>query len=151
MDNIASCYELTVQHVYCITMIVLCRAMLVYSVQFSPKKVWRIMWIWILLLTRMWQQNVCPINEFVFNLLCMPFSWNWNFRNIGFIPISSLKGTVSVTSSGHPCKIGNVRFTTVSLKALSDQVWKRYHCFYFFKSVHFICGFSGKVTCALFA
>ena len=33
-----------------------------------------------------------------------------------------LKGTVSVISSDPPCKDGNARFTTVSLKALSDQV-----------------------------
>ena len=33
-----------------------------------------------------------------------------------------LKGTVSVISSDSPCKYGNARFTTVPLRALSDQV-----------------------------
>ena len=35
---------------------------------------------------------------------------------------SQVKGTVSVISSDPPCKDGNVRFTMVLLKALSDQV-----------------------------
>ena len=34
----------------------------------------------------------------------------------------NIKGTVGVISSEPPCKDGNVRFTTVPLKALSDQV-----------------------------
>ena len=33
-----------------------------------------------------------------------------------------LKGTVSVISSDSPCKYGNAWFTTVQLRALSDQV-----------------------------
>ena len=33
-----------------------------------------------------------------------------------------IKETVSVISCDPPCKVGNARFTTVSLKALSDQV-----------------------------
>ena len=33
-----------------------------------------------------------------------------------------LKGTVSVISSDPPCKDDNARFSTVPLKALSDQV-----------------------------
>ena len=33
-----------------------------------------------------------------------------------------LKRTVSVTSSDPPCKDDNARFTTVPLKALSDQM-----------------------------
>ena len=33
-----------------------------------------------------------------------------------------VKGTVSVISSDPSCKDGNVRFTTVTLKPLSDQV-----------------------------
>ena len=36
---------------------------------------------------------------------------------------SFLKGTVSVISSDTPDKDGNARFTTVTLKALSVQVW----------------------------
>ena len=37
-----------------------------------------------------------------------------------------LKGTVSVISSDPPWKDGNARFTTVHLKAYSDQLWFRY-------------------------
>ena len=51
-------------------------------------------------------------------------------------------GTVSVISSNPCCKDGNVRFTTVSLKALSNQVWIRNRCYFFFN-----CGFSTEVTC----
>ena len=37
----------------------------------------------------------------------------------------SVKGTVRVISSDPPCKDGNVRFTTVPLKPLSDpKMWK---------------------------
>ena len=39
------------------------------------------------------------------------------------------KETLSVISSDPPCKDGITRFTTVPLKALSDQVWIRYTCF----------------------
>ena len=40
-----------------------------------------------------------------------------------------IKGTVSLISSGPPCKDGIARFTTVTLKALSDQVGRiRYLC-----------------------
>ena len=35
---------------------------------------------------------------------------------------SKFKGTVSLISSDPPCKDGNARFTTVTLKALSDQI-----------------------------
>ena len=45
-----------------------------------------------------------------------------NFR------ICILKGTVSVISSDPPFKDGNVRFTTVTLKTLFNQVWIRYQC-----------------------
>ena len=44
-------------------------------------------------------------------------------------PENSLKGTVSVISSDPLCKDANVWFTTVPLKALSDQVWNIYQCF----------------------
>ena len=37
----------------------------------------------------------------------------------------AFKGTVSVVLSDPPCKDGNAWFTTVPLKALSDQVWIR--------------------------
>ena len=33
-----------------------------------------------------------------------------------------LEGTVSVISSDSPCKDGTARLTTVTLKALSDQI-----------------------------
>ena len=61
-----------------------------------------------------------------------------------------LKGTVSVISSDPLGKDNNARFTTVPLKALSDQVWIGYPCFCFYKLFIFICGFSVKVTWALF-
>ena len=38
------------------------------------------------------------------------------------IDFHKIKGTVSVISSDPPCKDGNARFTTVPLKALSDQI-----------------------------
>ena len=44
-----------------------------------------------------------------------------------------IKGTVRVISSDPPCKDDNVRFATVPLKALSDQVWIRHQCFSFIK------------------
>ena len=50
-----------------------------------------------------------------------------------------------IISGDPPCKDGNARFTTVPLKALSDQVWT------FLKLFILICGFSAKVTCTLFA
>ena len=39
-----------------------------------------------------------------------------------------IKGSISVISKDPPCKAGNARFTTVDLKALSDQVLNRYQC-----------------------
>ena len=44
----------------------------------------------------------------------------------------------------------NVRFTTVPLKALSDQVWIRFQCFCFYKLFDFTCCISAKVTCTHF-
>ena len=44
-------------------------------------------------------------------------------------------GTLSVFSSDPTCKDYNSRFTMVSLKALSDQVWIRHPCFSFFKAI----------------
>ena len=38
------------------------------------------------------------------------------------------KGIVSVISSDPPCKDDNARFTTVPLKAVSDQILIRYEC-----------------------
>ena len=60
-----------------------------------------------------------------------------------------IKGTASLISSDPPCKDDNARFTTVPLKALSDQVYRiRYQCLKFQKLIIFNCGFSSKVTCA---
>ena len=42
-----------------------------------------------------------------------------------------VKRTVGVISSDPPCKDGNARFTTVPLKALSDQMGIRTSCFSF--------------------
>ena len=42
---------------------------------------------------------------------------------------------VSVMSCNLPCNDGNARFTTVPWKALSIQVWIRYHCFCLFSFV----------------
>ena len=39
-----------------------------------------------------------------------------------------IKGTVSVISSDPQCKDWNAQHTTVSLRALSDQIWIRYQC-----------------------
>jgi len=47
-------------------------------------------------------------------------SWTSN-SHFGFGNLM-LRGTVSVISSDPPCKDSNSRFTTVPLKALSDQV-----------------------------
>ena len=47
-------------------------------------------------------------------------------------------------------KDGDDRFTTVPLKALSNQVWIRYQCFCLFKLFVFICGFYAfhlRITC----
>ena len=54
-------------------------------------------------------------------------------------------------SSVPPGKNDNVRFTTVPLQALSDQVSIRCQCFCFFKLFIFIYGFSAKETCAFLA
>ena len=48
-------------------------------------------------------------------------------------------------------KDDNAWFTTVPLKALSDQVWIRYQCFCFVESFIFICGFPTQVTCTFLA
>jgi hypothetical protein len=53
---------------------------------------------------------------------------------------SCIKGTVRVISSDPTCKDYSARFTMVSLKALSDQVW--YPCFSFGKLIIFSFGFS---------
>jgi len=45
-------------------------------------------------------------------------------------------------------KMAAAWFTTVPLKALSDQVWSRYQYFCFFKLFNLICGFFAKVTWA---
>jgi len=68
--------------------------------------------------------------------------WDYDFHNNLLV-----KGTGSLISSDPPCKNGNTRFTTVPLKALSDQVWKRYSFFCIFKLFIFIWCFSEKVTC----
>ena len=80
------------------------------------------------------------------------------FPTCRFIPIYHLsnerlvKGTVSVILSDPPCKDANARFTTVPLKALSDQVWIRYSCFFlFFLHLIFTSSFSVKVTGAFLA
>ena len=52
-------------------------------------------------------------------------------------PLLNIEETVSVISSDPPCKDGNARFTTVLLKALSDQVWIRYACFCVIKLFYF--------------
>jgi len=39
-----------------------------------------------------------------------------------------VKGIVNVISSDPPSQDANARFTTIPLKALSDQVWNRYQC-----------------------
>ena len=51
------------------------------------------------------------------------FAWFKNSKFKNSIKVcSQVKGTVSVIASDPPCKDGNVRFTTVPWKALSDQV-----------------------------
>ena len=57
---------------------------------------------------------------------------------------SLMKGTVSVNSSDSPFRDGNARFTTVPLKALSDEAWARYSCFCLFKLL--IGSFFAKVN-----
>ena len=54
-------------------------------------------------------------------------------------PWLRFKGTVSVISNDPPCKEGNVRFTTVPLKGLSNKAWIRNSCFCFFKLLISIC------------
>ena len=48
-----------------------------------------------------------------------------------------IKGTVSVNSSDPPCKDGNARFKTSTLKTVSDKVWILYKFF-----VYLNCSFS---------
>ena len=45
-----------------------------------------------------------------------------------FCYLYTLKATVRVISCNPPCKDTNVWFSTVPLKALSDQAWIRYTC-----------------------
>ena len=45
------------------------------------------------------------------------------------------EGTVSTISSDPPCKEGFIQFTTVPLKALSDEVKIKYLCFLFGKLI----------------
>ena len=61
----------------------------------------------------------------------------WSTKNI------ELKGTVGVILSETLCKDGNGRFTTVTLKALSVQVWIRYLCLKLYYLVFFL-----KIACA---
>jgi len=70
-------------------------------------------------------------------------SFEWRVTCNLFLAIDTylLKVTaVSVILNEPPCKDDNVRFTTVSLKALSGQVKIRYSCFSLFKPFIFICG-----------
>ena len=62
----------------------------------------------------------------------------------------SIEGSVSEVSSDPPCKDGNAPFTTIPLKALSDQVGIGYPSLFFFKLLISICVFSAKVACAFF-
>ena len=56
-----------------------------------------------------------------------------------------IKGTASLNSSDPPCKDDNARFTTVPLKALSDQVYRiRYQCLKFQKLIILIVDFLQK-------
>ena len=45
------------------------------------------------------------------------------------------EGTVPTISSDPPCKKGFIQFTTVPLKALSDEVKIKYLCFLFGKLI----------------
>ena len=85
--------------------------------------------------------KILKLNIYKANNVQSPsYSFFWNF----FLN----KGTVSAISSDPQCKVGDAWFTTVPLKALSDQVWIRYSCFCFFELFIFICGLSAKVTYA---
>ena len=44
------------------------------------------------------------------------------------ILMSIIKGSVNVISSDPPSKVENAQFSTVPLKALSDQISIRYQC-----------------------
>ena len=74
-----------------------------------------------------------PLNESVFI--------NFKIKFLKYI-----NGTVSVISSYPPCKDVNARFTTVLLKALSDQVRILDQYLKFGKLIVLNCGFSTKVT-----
>ena len=52
------------------------------------------------------------------------------------------QGNVSVISSNPHGNDGNVGFTKVPLKALSDKAWMRHQCFCFLTLLIFNCGFS---------
>jgi len=83
---------------------------------------------------------ILPILSLVISLRIRLFSWtcfSWftrtlfsSFKSFPWFSISEqnlsprqigFKGTVSVISSGPPCKYGNVEFSTVALKPLFDQ------------------------------
>ena len=59
---------------------------------------------------------------------------------------TEVKGTVSLISNHPSYKVGNARFTTVTLKALSDQLWIRWNSH---SLINFNLGFRTKVTCAI--
>ena len=67
---------------------------------------------------------------------------------VNFATELSFTGIVSKIWCDPLLKTDNVRFKTVPLKALSDQLWIRYQCFV---SDIFICGFFAKVNYALVA
>ena len=95
-------------------------------------------------------ENVARTRIIVAGLPTLDHVLKYVNSNSWIIPLDPCKGTVSVIWSDPPCKDGNARFTTVHIKALSDQAWIRFPCFYFFKLIVSICGFSAKVTCEHF-
>jgi len=73
--------------------------------------------------------------------LCLNWKMMLNLRMHSITSVLPVKRSVSV----NPGNNGNVQFTTVSLKALSDQIWIWYPGFSSFKLFNFICGFSSPV------
>jgi len=103
--------------------------------------------------------SVCILQFFCFTKYTLKQSkhkqTNWKPRRkpyrLRFLTdnLNWFKGTGSVISSDPSCKDDNSRFTTVPLKALSEQAWIRYQCFCFSKLFIFTCGFSAKGSCPL--
>ncbi len=92
--------------------------------------------LWNTLVTALYRVNYLPFSQrkqFWTISIDPNFNWNQNFTKLCI----KRKITESVMFNDPPGKNGKAKFTTVSLKALSVQIWMRYPCFWFSITVYF--------------